>query len=189
MTGLSLVKLRQAVRVLQQGGLLAYPTESIYGLGCDPFNQQAVEALLALKRRPEHKGLILVAAHRGQVLALWPHLSEAQLQRLESSTVMAPVTWLLPDTEGRVPPWLKGRHTQVAVRISAHPVVQCLCEAFGGVIVSTSANISGSHPARTPLQVRRQFPHGLDFILTAALGGASRPSQIRDLDSGAVLRH
>ncbi|HEX4975526.1 MAG TPA: Sua5/YciO/YrdC/YwlC family protein [Pseudomonadales bacterium] len=189
MAWLSPVKLAKAQHVLRQGGILAYPTESVYGLGCDPFNRQAVAALLELKHRPEHKGLILVAAHRKQVLALWPHLREEQLQRLETSTVMKPVTWLLPDTEGRIPPWLKGRHSQVAVRISAHPVVQRLCEGFGGALVSTSANVSGFHAARTPLQVRQQFPRGLDFILTAELGGAARPSQIRDIDTGAIVRY
>lgn len=188
MSHVSAFKIHQAVRCLQQGGTVAYPTESIYGLGCDPFNPAAVAHLLALKQRADHKGLILVTANRQQVQTLWPELSSEHLACLERSTLSEPITWLLPDESGHIPPWIKGRHPLVAVRISAHPVVQQLCLVFGGAMVSTSANVSGFHPARTTLQVRQQFQTGLDFVLTAALGGARKPSQIRDIRDGTIVR-
>lgn len=189
MSKVSAFKIHQAVRCLQQGGTIAYPTESIYGLGCDPFNPAAVARLLALKQRADHKGLILVTANRQQVQMLWPELSSEHLASLERSTLSKPITWLLPDEgESNIPAWIKGRHAFVAVRISAHTVVQQLCLAFGGAIVSTSANVSGFHPARSALQVRQQFQTGLDFVLTGALGGAEKPSQIRDIRDGTIVR-
>jgi L-threonylcarbamoyladenylate synthase len=179
-------KLREAVRALLGGGIVAYPTEAVYGLGCAPLNPDAVLRLLALKRRSVDKGLILVAADFSQ---LEPYLLplDVALERQVVASWPGPVTWLLP-VRPEVPGWLRGSHDTLAVRVSAHPVVRALCAAYGGPIVSTSANPAGRRPARNALTVQRMFGGGVDFILHAPLGGLERPTQIRDGRSGRIIR-
>ncbi len=179
-------KLSEAARALRRGGIVAYPTEAVYGLGCDPLNPETVLRLLALKRRPVEKGLILIASEMEQ---LFPYLGElsAALERQVRATWPGPVTWLLPVPDA-VPRWLRGDHDSLAVRITAHPLAAELCQTFGGAIVSTSANIGGRPPARSPLTVQRVFDGGVDAILHAPLGGLDRPTEIRDGRSGRVIR-
>ncbi|TCK03590.1 L-threonylcarbamoyladenylate synthase [Marinobacterium mangrovicola] len=177
----------QAVRVLRQGGIIAYPTEAVWGLGCDPFNPEAVARLLEIKRRPEHKGLILAAASEFQISGLLAPLNDEQRELL-SSTWPGPNTWLLPDPAQLIPRWVKGSHSGVAVRVSAHPVVQALCSAYGGPIVSTSANVSAAPPAKSKLKVRTYFGSDVDYIVDGALGSQSKPTTIRDISDNKVVR-
>ena len=179
-------QIRTAVRALQAGGVIAYPTEGVWGLGCDPFDSQAVARVCALKQRDPGKGLILIAAAIEQVAPLLADLSASELQTL-SANWPGPLTWLVPHG-GRVPDWITGGSPSVAVRVSAHEGVSALCREFGGPLVSTSANPSGRQPARTTLQVRRYFTEQLDYILPGALGGQRGPTPIKDLRSGHVLR-
>jgi len=179
--------LNQAVRALQNGGVIAYPTEAVWGLGCDPFDETAVMRLLRLKRRPLHKGLILVAADLSQIRPLLAGLNGEQRQQLADSWP-GPVTWLLPDPANWIPAWVKGHHSSVAVRVSAHPGVRALCSAYGGPVVSTSANPSTAAPAKSKLRVSTYFGSGLDFILPGTLGGLERPTQIRELGSDRFIR-
>lgn len=174
---------RAIKRHLNAGGVIAYPTESCYGLGCDPRNKRAVEKLLALKERPRSKGLILVAdrferfkrylhpvplAERPRLLAVWP----------------GPHTWLLP---ARRWPWLTGRHATLAVRVTAHPVAAGLCRQLGMALVSTSANRSGARPARSARQVRAIFGQNI-MVVEGRLGTRKRPSTVMDFASGKTLR-
>jgi L-threonylcarbamoyladenylate synthase len=179
-------RVRLAAATVAAGGVIAYPTEAIWGLGCDPFNEAAVDRLLRLKRRPREKGLILVAGEIEQFRWLLRDLSAQQMARL-SGTWPGPVTWLVPH-HGRVPTWISGDHPTVALRVSAHMRVRELCLAVGGPLVSTSANIGGAAPARFAFQVRRYFGTGIDYLLPGPLGGADSPSMIRDLDSDTILR-
>ncbi len=168
------------------GELLAYPTEAVWGLGCDPWNQEAVWRLLALKRRPVHKGLILVAGNWATMNPLIHHLSADQRTVLIQSWPGA-VTWLIP-TPPHVPWWITGGRDTVAVRLSAHPLIRQFSERVGLPLVSTSANRSGGRPARHEFQVRHWFGRQVPIILGGALGGARQPSTIRDLRSGQTLR-
>lgn len=164
---------------------MAYPTEAVYGLGCDPLNRAAVEGLLAIKQRPVEKGLILIASRFGQLSPfLEPQPPELQ-QQLDASWP-GPVTWLVPANPA-TPHWLRGKHHSLAVRVTAHPLAAALCEAFGGAIVSTSANPAGRPPARSALQARLRCP-GVDLIVQGSTGRLARPTPIRDLISGKVLR-
>ncbi|QIB65664.1 L-threonylcarbamoyladenylate synthase [Kineobactrum salinum] len=178
--------LRAAVRALAQGGVLACPTEAVWGLSCDPDNPEAVSRLLELKQRPLEKGLILVAASAAQLQPLLAPLTEAQRSKLSLSWP-GPTTWLVPHG-GRLPPWVHGDHDTVALRVSAHPVVAALCHAWGGPLVSTSANPAGCKPATTAFQVRRYFRQQLDYIVPGAVGTAARPSVIRDLLTDRIIR-
>lgn len=179
-------QLRLALRCLQRGGLLAYATEAVWGLGCDPLRLATVQRLLEIKQRPMHKGLILVAAHFADLEPFLQPLHQSLYNRVMDSWP-GPVTWLLP-AQHWVPPELRGQHDTLAVRISAHPQVRALCEAFGGAIISTSANPAQRPPARNAGQVRRYFHGAIDHLLPGATGGASAPSEIRDARSGRVLR-
>ena len=180
------LRLQSAVHVLQQGGVVACPTEAVWGLSCDPDNPEAVDRLLALKQRPLHKGLILVAADTDQVAALLQGLTSAQHGKLALSWP-GPTTWLLPHNS-LVPAWIHGGRETVAVRVTAHPVMSALCRSWGGPLVSTSANPTGSQPSRAAFQVRRYFGTGVDDLLPGAVGGADRPSVIRDLVSDRIIR-
>lgn len=177
--------LQQAVTALQQGGVIAYPTEAVWGLGCDPFNEQAVRHLLALKQRPDSKGLIVIAATIAQVEPWLCALSAEQRQRVEAYWP-GPYTWIVPATHA--PAWLRGDHDSLAIRVSAHPVVQQLCLAWGGPLVSTSANISGEAPAANVAALTTIFGQGLAAIVQGELGGDPKPSEIRDAVSGHILR-
>lgn len=178
--------IRQAVLALRRGGVIAYPTEGVWGLGCDPFDPVAVARVLELKQRDVAKGLILVAASIEQFEPCIRRLSAAEHALLADSWP-GPQTWVVP--HGHIlPAWITGYKPTAALRVSAHPVVAALCRAFGGPIVSTSANPSGRQPARSSLQVRRYFPRQLDYILPGRLGGQKGPTPIRDLVSGQLLR-
>jgi L-threonylcarbamoyladenylate synthase len=180
------LRLKAAVDALCAGGVIACPTEAVWGLSCDPDNEDAVHNLLALKGRPVSKGLILVAASWRQVEFLLSGLSERQRQNVCASWP-GPNTWLLPH-RSLVPEWICGEHATVAVRVSDHPVVSALCTAWGGPLVSTSANPAGARPAREAFQVRRYFGNTLDFVLAGKVGASARPTTIRDACSGRIIR-
>nr|VFJ75871.1 MAG: L-threonylcarbamoyladenylate synthase [Candidatus Kentron sp. FW] len=178
--------LRRAASALQDGGVIAYPTESVFGLGCDPRNDRAVLQLLALKRRDISLGLILIAAELPQLRPFIRPLGSERMRHIEASWP-GPITWIFP-AHPATPDYLTGRHSSLAIRVSAQPSVVALCGHFGGALVSTSANVSGRPPARTVLEVRRYFGQRLDYILPGRVGGRPRPSEIRDASSGRVLR-
>ncbi|MFQ5643638.1 MAG: L-threonylcarbamoyladenylate synthase [Thiogranum sp.] len=179
-------QLHSAARCIKNGGVVAYPTEAVFGLGCDPANPQAVARLLALKNRPWQKGLILLAANLQQVEPWLRPLNDAHLQQLGKSWP-GPTTWLLPAADA-CPDWLRGTHDTLAVRISAHPLVRRLCDILAAPVVSTSANRSGQQPARSVLETRLRFGTRIDFVLPGALGDLKQPTRIRDLASGKLIR-
>ncbi len=175
-----------AARQLRSGELLAYPTEAVWGLGCDPLNAQAVSAVLELKGRSASKGMILIAADFEQIEPFLDIPSPQMRSRLMASWP-GPVTWIVPASR-RVPVWLRGGRDTLAVRVTAHPVASALCRVFGGPIVSTSANPSGARPARTQLKTRCYFStSGLNF-LPGSVGGLGKPTAIFDAMTGARLR-
>ena len=188
-------QLTKALSALDNGEVIAYPTEGVWGLGCDPFNADAVNRLLAIKHRSMDKGLILVAANLNQISPLLHLLSDEQHSRLiqsvnETATsrlTSRPTTWLIP-SNNLIPRWITGAHSTVAVRISKHPTVAALCQAYGGMIVSTSANPSKQRPALTQLAARHYFSKQVNVYLTGKVNCAGEASEIRDLVTGDILR-
>lgn len=171
--------------VLEGGGVIAYPTEGVWGLGCDPDNWEAVERILALKGRAVEMGLILIAARVGQLseyLAGVPDELGAKLLDWPEAT-----TYLVPDN-GRAPAWIRGEHDTLALRVTRHPVAAALASLFGGALVSTSANPSGLPAALSALQVRRYFGKQVDLVVPGALGSMGGASEIRHLMTGRVIR-
>jgi L-threonylcarbamoyladenylate synthase len=181
------LRARLLVDALLRGGVIACPTESVWGLSCDPWSWEAVQRLLALKQRPVDKGVILVAADMDQLEFLLHDLPHVQRTRLSLSWP-GPNTWLVPHHR-RVPPWVHGDHPTVAVRVTGHPGMAALCRAFGAPLVSTSANRAGCRPPIAGFQVRRYFGDQLDGIAPGAVGGNPRPSVIRDLATERVIRY
>jgi L-threonylcarbamoyladenylate synthase len=177
-----------AVALLQRGGVLAYPTEAVWGLGCAPFDADAVHRLLAIKRRPVEKGLILVGGDVGQFEALvdWDALPAARRDAVRASWP-GPHTWVVP-VAASVPVWITGGHGSLAVRVSAHPGVAALCAHFGGPIVSTSANLAGEPPAFHRAELSPALLAVVDGVCEGDTGGLEAPTAIRDARTGAVLR-
>ncbi len=176
----------QAARVIRTGGIVAYPTEAVFGLGCDPSNEAALQRLLRLKNRPAEKGLILIAAEYQQLEGYLEPLTNSIRQRVLASWP-GPITWLIP-AHREVSKLLRGQHATLAVRVTAHTTSAALCRSTATAIVSTSANPSGCPPARTAEQVKAYFGNRIDFILDKPLGDATVPSTIRDAISGRIIR-
>ena len=181
--------INQAAQVLQQGGVIAYPTEAVYGLGCDPENLAAVKKILALKQRDKDKGLILVAANLEQlkryIQPLEDDIEEKILQSWNNNSMA--VTWLVP-VKDSTSVYLKGQFDTLAVRVSEHPVVKELCIAFDGAIVSTSANISTQEAARSSEQVKQIFGQRIDLIVEGETNPNAHPSEIRDALTNKIIR-
>jgi L-threonylcarbamoyladenylate synthase len=179
-------QLHCAARCIRAGGVIAYPTEAVFGLGCDPANQRAVRRLLALKNRSWRKGLILIASEQRQLEPWVGKIRNSWTRQLQQSWP-GPTTWLLPAASD-CPNWLTGDHDTLAVRVTAHPLVRRLCDILNTALVSTSANSSGQRPARSVLEIRLRFGTRIDFVLPGSLGGQKQPTQIRDLASGEFVR-
>jgi L-threonylcarbamoyladenylate synthase len=179
-------RIRVAAWVLARGGVVAYPTEAVYGLGCDPWDGAAVRRLLAIKRRAPEKGLILIASKPSELEPFVLPLPGPRMAEILDSWP-GPHTWLLP-ARPETPRWLTGRFATLAVRVTAHPIAAALCRAYGGAIVSTSANRADRRPARTPLQVRLALDQDPDAMLAGACGTSDRPTTIRDGLTGQTLR-
>ena len=181
----SAIPTRRIAAHLKRGGLIAYPTESCYGLGCDPDNRSAVQRLLRLKQRPQHKGLILIADSYRQVARYLHPLTPAQQQQLKTAGAQV-ITYLMPALHS-APRWLRGSHDTLAVRLTAHQQAAQLCRGAGSALVSTSANRSGQRPARTYAQCRRLFGSKV-WVLPGRVGKRKNPSTIRAWVDGKIIR-
>jgi L-threonylcarbamoyladenylate synthase len=171
------------VKPLQQGGVIAYPTEAVFGLGCDPENETAVRRLLCLKHRSIDKGLILIASDFSQVAHFLKPLTEQQ----KAYTQASQTTWIFP-AKTTAPHWITGQFDSIAVRITQHLPAKQLCQSFGSALISTSANLSGQKPAKTSQSVLAQFEQLLDGVLEREIGTLHKPTEIRDSISGRVIR-
>ena len=174
----------KAAEVLLGGGVIAYPTEGVFGLGCLPRDTDAVQRLLDIKKRDPSKGLILIAANASQ-FDDWIDLPDAVLMPEPDPT--QPITWIVPASR-RVPPLVRGDNAGLAVRITTNPVAGNICRSVGSPVVSTSANLSGQPVAPDEETLRRQFGDLVDYVVPGACGPASGPSEIRELLSGKILR-
>ncbi|MDH3977611.1 MAG: Sua5/YciO/YrdC/YwlC family protein [Gammaproteobacteria bacterium] len=178
------LKLRQATQALQAGGVIAYPTEGVFGLGCDPANASAVQRILELKQRHWSAGLILIAANREQ-LNPWISPTEDEEQALSGHSTFT--TWVVTAHDD-CPDWITGGRPTCAIRITRHPIAAALCTAAESPLVSTSANYHGHAPAVSVLGAQRLFGAAIDYIVPGETGMASGASEIRIASTGAVLR-
>jgi L-threonylcarbamoyladenylate synthase len=178
------VSVEEARSFITQGRILAYPTEAVYGLGCDPFNQKAVNAIYTLKERETDKACIVLIASWSQLFTLISPITQIQLARVQS-TWPGFVTWVFPKSP-ELPPWLGNVQGSIAIRMSAHPIAHAL--AIDTPIISTSANRSAQPPAKSISALFAQFPKGIDALVQGSLGNALKPSPIYDVRNGKLLR-
>ncbi|MCB1666933.1 MAG: Sua5/YciO/YrdC/YwlC family protein [Pseudomonadales bacterium] len=179
-------RVQLAAQALRAGAVVGYPTEAVWGLGCDPFCLSAVARILAMKRRDASMGLILIAASVSQLEPFLKGLTESQRLQLAASWP-GPNTWLIPDN-GTAPGWITGGRSTLAVRVTDHPLAAALCKAFGGPLVSTSANPHGLPPAKSALKLKSYFRGSVDDLLPGQVGSAAKPTRIRDLITGDTIR-
>jgi len=177
-----------AEQVFLQGGIIAYPTEAVFGLGCDPDNLQAIEKLLTIKQRSKDKGLILLAASYQQLL---PYIADELISSEQKSTILARwpngVTQLLPKNNGLLA-LLSGKFDSIAVRLTNQADVVSLCNSVNKPIVSTSANLSGELPAKTWQEVEEKLAKQIDYLIKGKTLGYTQPSKIIDALTGETIR-
>jgi len=176
------------VDIFHQGGIIAYPTEAVFGFGCDPDNEQAIEKLLSLKQRSKDKGLILLAGHYSQLL---PYIDESEISEEQliiiKSRWPAAITQIMP-AKTNISPLLSGNFSTIAVRVTQHPVIIELCQRINKPIISTSANLSGEETLTSWQAVKQQFSDQVDYIIEENTLGLTKPSSIIDALTSKVLR-
>ncbi len=177
--------IRYAAHCVRQGGVIGYPTETVYGLGCDPLRADAVAAVNRLKGRDARKGLILLASRLQQLDDLIDVSDRGQRAVITGES--EPTSWIVPARD-TAPDWITGGRNTLAIRVTSHPVVARLCDHLGHALVSTSANPAGKKPALNALQLHRYFDGQVDAMLVSTHNCSGRPSRIRDLESGQLLR-
>ena len=177
--------IRHAAHIIRLGGVIAYPTDTIYGLGCDPYNQQAVELINTIKQRPLDKQFILLASDIGQIRPLL-QIDDNQEKMIEQNT--EPTSWVVTANQ-RAPAWLVDENNTITIRVSKHANIERLCSALGHAIISTSANVSGKRPARNTLELHKYFHGCVDKILVSDQEQMARPSKIIRLCDNEIIRH
>jgi L-threonylcarbamoyladenylate synthase len=180
------VHIARAARCVLAGGVIAYPTEAVFGLGCLPERREAVERVLAIKRRSWRKGVLLIGSELAQ-LERFVELPRSRRRAEILASWPGPVTWVLPARPG-VPHWISGGRDTVAVRLTDHEVARELCARIGRAIVSTSANVSSRPPIRSVVRLRRELGAAVDYVLAGELGGHAKPTLIKDGCTGNILR-
>lgn len=185
-------RLYRGIRTLNGGGIIAYPTEAVWGLGCDPWREASVRRILTVKQREESKGLILVASDNNAIAGFLQSLTESVRNNFavlsdKASQSGRATTWLFPH-DSYFPSWITGEHSTVAIRVTNHPIAAKLAAGVGGLLVSTSANPGGEEPAKTMAQAKRYFGGTIDNYVSGSLGDNTEPSAIIDLASGRRLR-
>lgn len=177
--------IRHAAHIIRQGGVIAYPTETVYGLGCDIYNPAAIEEINFVKQRPRNKQFILLAGSFDHIKSL---ITVDQKQKEQILSTTEPTSWVIKASP-TAPPWLLDSHDSITIRISTSTLVKKLCNALNQAIISTSANISGKAPAHNSLDLHKYFHHKIDKILVSNQKLSSKPSKIIRLCDNHVIRH
>jgi len=174
----------QATKIIHNEGVIACPTESVYGLSCDPLSEKAVNKILQLKSRPVEKGLILISSSLEQLM---PFLDISEEESKKITEYKTPMTWLVKKSR-YTPPWVHGSHSKLAIRVSLHPIVGQLCDHLAHPLVSTSANPANMKPAMSVLQARHYFKNAIDLYLNGETGPLEKPTPISDLADNTLIR-
>ena len=178
--------IHSAVQTLKQGKLIGYPTESMFGIGCDPKQSSAIERILEIKQRSPAMGLILIASDISQ-LEPWVDFKQVPDMQTLLSSWPGHETWLVP-AKKHVSNLLTGSHDTLAVRVSAHPIVCQLCDNFKAAITSTSANKNGQPESGSVFSAQQIFNAEIDYYVPGEITGKGRASRIRHALTGQVIR-
>jgi len=177
-------QIHQAAIIIRNGGVISYPTESVFGLGCDPLSEPAVKRILQLKKRSADKGLIIIASNLQQ---LEPYIEITAKEKLIILNEKSVMTWLVRKSK-LTPPWVSGKHSKIAIRISRHPLIMALCDEINQPIISTSANPAGIQPAISCRQSKDYFLNQVDLYLSDSAEMSGQPTKIKDIETGAYIR-
>lgn len=177
---------QQIKLIIASGGVIAYPTEAVYGFGCDPFNRSATLRLKQLKQRDASKGFIVIGSRWSQIQALIGEVPLALMEKVFASWP-GPVTWVFPASPA-APEWITDPENRIACRITSHPIAAEICDCLDAPLVSTSANVAGATPFRSAMDVEKHFATQIDLIVAGEVGGLELPTQILDVLTGARLR-
>ena len=177
--------IRYAAQQIKHGGVIAYPTDTIYGLGCDPYNIFAIENLNLIKQRPQNKQFILLAGHFDQIKPLTT-ITRAQKSQIEKAS--EPTSWVV-EASGAAPMWLTNKDNTLTIRICQNDIVKKLCATLGHALISTSANISSKQPAKNNLEIRRYFGNMLNHVLASNKKLTAKPSKIIRLCDNHIIRN
>ncbi len=178
--------IEEAAIVIQQGGVVAYPTESCFGLGCDPKNTDAIKQILEIKKRKRKKGVILIADKFERFSAYINPVPKEILEVIQNSWP-GPNTWLCP-AKSACSPWLRGEHPNLAIRVTAHKPAAKLSQKSNCALVSTSANVSLKPALTKTSSVVNAFDGLVDLVLDLPIGGDLSPSTIRHAETGEIIR-
>lgn len=177
--------IRHAAHIINHGGIIAYPTETVYGLGCDIYNPDAIEKINIIKQRPLNKQFIILVGEIAQIRSLI-EINDKEKSIIENTT--EPTSWVIKASP-LAPEWLTDDRNMLTIRISQNSLVKKLCHILGHGIISTSANISGKKPARTSLDLHNAFHDKVDKILVSNQKTFNKPSKIIRLCDNYVIRH
>lgn len=167
-----------AKQTLLNDGVICYPTEAVWGIGCHPNSSKAFEKILRIKNRPDDKGVILIASTLAQLI---PYIDIDTNTKQQLAAIWPGfITCLLPKSPS-CPSYLSGKYDNLAVRLTTHPTVTELCQAINSPLVSTSANISGEAAIKDLNEAKRLFGTQIDYYVDAPLGGEAKPSRIIQL--------
>jgi len=169
-----------------KGKIIAYPTESVFGIGCDPENEQSINKIIEIKNRGKQKGLIIIA-DEVKKLSKFIHKDYLDLFIKKSDIESKPTTWIVPSSK-HVLNLVKGEDSSVALRITQHPIASRICKYSNKAIISTSANISSKTPAKNSNEILMQFGEEIDIIVDGRVGDSIKPTQIVDLITNKVIR-
>ena len=178
--------INKAVKVIKEGKILIYPTESIFGLGCDPFNEQACQKINSLKQRSNKAGLICLINNIKHLNTLAAPLRTTDYEQIRKSKTKH-ISWILPAKSG-LPKWLIGPNNTICVRLSNDSSINELCSALDQAIISTSANEQGMPAANTIEQAKKIFKNQVDYYLDLPLGDKQKASKILTI-TGKIIRN
>ena len=177
--------IEKASKIILNGGVIAYPTEGVFGLGCLPNNYEAVYRILKIKKRDINNGLIVIASKLEQLNG-WTDLTSSEVNRIKNESEI--VTWIVKKTN-LVPAWVSGEHNSIAIRLTRHPTASAICNASGSALISTSANISGEGPTNNQKELRKQFCDIVDYIVPGECDMKVGSSMIKIIETGKIIRH
>lgn len=183
------IQVLKAIDVISKGGILAYPTEAVYGLGCDPDNSKALEKIIEIKKRDTKKGLILIGSSFSNFYN-YVDLSQVTKDDMLFTEKYWPgfFTFIFP-ASNNVSKYIKGDYNSVAIRVSNHPFIVQLCSLLGKPIVSTSANFTGESPCTSFIEVKNILGNLVDYVVDGPTLGCLKPSQIIDLKTKKIVRY
>ena len=172
----------RAAAIIQAGGLIAFRTDTFYGLGADPFNRGALRNLLALKGRGDGKPILLVISDASEVGRF--NAGAGKLFDAISARHWPGALTLVIRARPELPEELTARTGTIGLRLPADEEVRELIRACGGALTATSANFAGEPPARTPREVARAFPDNLALIVDGGEARSHEPSTVLDVSGG-----